>query len=448
MSGRERRPILGLNAFSEEASGGLDAALRRMVDRRMRSAGPSSILLYKTPLHVASAEGARIRTADGREYLDFYNNVPSVGHGDPRVAEAVHRRMLTANSHSRYLTDVVETYAERLLATMPAPIAHVTFTCTGSEANDLALRMARISSGRRGVVVTRGAYHGNTAAVTEISPSSFKRGAPPPFVKLVDAPSREAYGEDVAGGFAGAVVRAIRQLDAEGHGFAAFVVDTIFSSDGVYADPAGFLAPAVEAARVAGGFFIADEIQPGFGRTGAGMWGFARHGVAPDMVTTGKPMANGYPLGAVFTRPGLLARLQEEFGYFNTFGGAPAGAAAGLAVLDAIESGRLIEGAATNGALLKERLTALARRYPALADVRGAGLYVGVSIRPPAGASVVNEDPTVRIVNALKEKGVLIGVAGLSADVLKIRPPLVVTPADIGILVDRLEAVLSELGYG
>lgn len=446
MSGDPQASILSLNAFAPGDEEALSPDLKAMVARRKRSFGPSSILFYREPIHVASASGARITATDGREYLDFYNNVPSVGHCHPKVAEAVYRQMSRANSHSRYLYDVVETYAERLLATMPAPIAHVTFTCTGSEANDLALRMARMETRATGIVVTRGAYHGNTAAVTEISPSSYKHGGPPAFVKTVAAPGEAAYGADVAGGFKRAVAAAIAELKAEGHGFAAFVADTIFSSDGVYTDPVGFLAPTIKTVHREGGLFIADEVQPGFGRTGTHMWGFARHGLAPDLATTGKPMGNGFPLGGVFSRPGLLEGLQEQFGYFNTFGGTPAAAAAGLAVLDVIAEEGLMERAAKTGAFLKERLTALGGKYATIADVRGAGLYLGVTIADTGRKSGANADPTSRIVNAMKDKGVLIGVAGLGADVLKIRPPLAAGEPEAEAFADRLETVLSELG--
>ena len=446
MSSDPQASILSLNAFAPGDEEALSPDLKAMVARRKKNFGPSSILFYREPIHVASASGARIIASDGREYLDFYNNVPSVGHCHPKVAEAVYRQMSSANSHSRYLYDIVETYAERLLATMPAPIAHVTFTCTGSEANDLALRMARMETGATGIVVTRGAYHGNTAAVTEISPSSYKRGGPPSFVKTVAPPGIAAYGDDVAGGFERAVAAAIAELKAEGHGFAAFVADTIFSSDGVYTDPAGFLAPTIATVHREGGLFIADEVQPGFGRTGSHMWGFARHGLAPDLATTGKPMGNGFPLGGVFSRPGLLEGLQEQFGYFNTFGGTPAAAAAGLAVLDVIAEEGLLERAAKTGTLLKERLTALGGKYATIADVRGAGLYHGVTIADTGTKAGANADPTSRIVNAMKDKGVLIGVAGLGADVLKIRPPLAVGEAEAEAFADRLEAVLSELG--
>ncbi|MFB2551897.1 aspartate aminotransferase family protein [Ensifer soli] len=446
MTTDQTRSILSLNAFEPGDAEALDPGLKALVARRQASYGPSSLLFYREPLNVVKAEGNRILTADGRSYVDFYNNVASVGHCNPRVADAVHAQMLTANSHSRYLYDICETYSERLLTTFPAPLAHVTFTCTGSEANDLALRIARSVTGGHGVVVTRGAYHGNTAAVTEVSPSSYKRGLPPAFVKLVEPPSREAYGDDIAGGFTAAVDGAIAELKAEGHGFAALLVDSIFSSDGVFAEPAGFLKGAVDATRAGGGLVIADEVQPGFARTGDGMWGFLRHSVVPDIVTMGKPMGNGFPIGGVVTRPGLLVELQEQFGYFNTFGGTPAAAAAGLAVLDAIEADGLMENARVTGAYLRERLQEMAASLPVLSGVRGAGLYLGVSITVPKEKWRGNTDPVSAIVNGLKDEGVLIGVAGLAADVLKIRPPLVAGKADADTLAERLETVLARLG--
>lgn len=442
--GDPARSILSLNAFDPASLASLDDATGTMVKRRQQNFGAGSVLFYSTPIQPASARGQFIYGTDGRQYLDFYNNVASVGHCHPRVAEAVFRQMQEVNSHSRYLYDVVETYAERLLATYPEPLSKVVFTCTGSEANDLALRIARCCTGAQGIVVTRAAYHGNTAAVTEVSPSSYKKGGPPGHVKVVDAPDPRAYGPDLAGGFAAAIANAIAELKAEGHGFAALLADTIFSSDGVYSDPPGFLAPAVELARAAGGLFIADEVQPGFGRTGGGMWGFARHGVVPDIVTMGKPMGNGFPVGGVVSRPGLMERLVDQFGYFNTFGGTPAAAAAGQAVLDVIEQDGLIAHAAAVGGFLRGELELLAKTSDLITEVRGCGLYFGVSVATERRGAGANDDVASRIVNALRERGVLIGIAGGQADVLKIRPPLCVTRADATKLVEQLAAVISE----
>jgi 4-aminobutyrate aminotransferase-like enzyme len=435
--------ILALNAFSGAAPDALDKEVAALVKRRRRSFGAASVLVYQHPIKIERAEGATIYAADGRAYLDFYNNVPAVGHSHPKVVEAVSRQLAAFNMHSRYLYDIVHDYAERLLKLFPAGLSNVVFTCTGSESNDLALRIAKKASGGAGFIVTEAAYHGNTAAVTEISPSSYKTGRPPPHVRTVAAPDPRVYPGDLGKGFADAVGTAIAALKVDGIRPAGLIVDSIFSSDGVYADPPGFLAAAVRKIRKAGGLFIADEVQPGFGRTGAGMWGFARHGITPDIVTMGKPMGNGYPIGGVVTRPELLSAFIEDFSYFNTFASSPAAGAAGLAVLDAIEEDGLIENAARVGAYLRTRLDDLAARYPVISAVRGAGLYLGVEFS--AGGDFRKPDPgsAIAMVNGLRERGILIGAAGRYGNVLKIRPPLCVTERHANQLADAIDDILS-----
>lgn len=424
-------PILSLNAFRADAAETMAPA----VTRRLATFGRGAVLFYDEPIEMVRAEGARLHAADGRAYLDLYNNVPSVGHCHPRVVEAVQRQAATLNIHTRYLVEIVTRYAERLLATFPRPLTNVTFSCTGSEANDLALRIARLATGRDGIIVTAGAYHGNTAAVTEVSPSTYKRGRPPARVRSVAAPDPRLYGPDLAQGFRAAVEAEMAALAREGFGTAALLVDTIFSSDGIFADPPGFLAPAVHAVQAQGGLFIADEVQPGFGRTGAGLWGFARHGVTPDIVTLGKPMGNGMPVAGLVTRPELLGLLTEHFGYFNTFGGNPVAAAAGLAVLEVIEAEGLVANAHDVGAYLREGVRALGR--PEIGAVRGAGLYIGVDIVDPA-TGAPDAPRTTRLMNALRAAGVLIGAAGLTANVLKIRPPLCLSRTDVDQFLDAL----------
>lgn len=428
-------PILSLNAY--RASDG--AAAAPALARRLATFGQDAVLFYREPIEMVSAQGTRLRAADGRDYLDLYNNVPSVGHCHPHVVRAVQDQVAKLNIHTRYLVEIVTAYAERLLSTFPATLSNVTFSCTGSEANDLALRIARLATGAQGVIVTEGAYHGNTTAVTEVSPSTYKTGRWPGYVRTVPAPDPRQYGPDLAAGFAAAVQAEIAALAEMGIGTAAVLVDTIFSSDGIFADPEGFLAPAVAAVHRAGGLFIADEVQPGFGRTGAGLWGFMRHGVAPDIVTLGKPMGNGFPLAGLVTRPELLSLLTEHYGYFNTFGGNPVAAAAGLAVLEVIEQEGLIAHARDVGAYLRDGLRALG--LPEIGAVRGAGLYVGVDIVDPATG-----DPdaagTTALMNGLRDHGVLIGAAGLGANVLKIRPPLCLSRADVDVFLEALSACL------
>lgn len=439
MDERQPAPILSLNAFEA----GTAEAARPAVARRLSVFGRGAVLFYREPIEMMSAQGTRMRAADGREYLDLYNNVPSVGHCHPRVVEAVQRQVARLNIHTRYLVEAVTDYAEALLATFPAQLGNVTFSCTGSEANDLALRLARLATGRQGIIVTEGAYHGNTASVTEVSPSTYKTGRWPDYVRVVPAPDARIYGDDLASGFAAAVSAEMAALERSGFGTAALLVDTIFSSDGIFADPTGFLAPAVAAVRAAGGLFIADEVQPGFGRTGAALWGFLRHGVTPDIVTMGKPMGNGIPIAGLVTRPDILGLLTEHYGYFNTFGGNPVAAAAGQAVLDVIAEEGLIENAHVVGAYLRDGVRSLG--LAGIGDIRGAGLYIGVDVVDPATGAA---DParTTRLMNALREEGVLIGAAGLGANVLKIRPPLCLSKADVDLFLTALTAAAKRTG--
>ncbi len=435
------RQILSLNAFDGMPATALPDDVAALVARRQRSFGAASVLFYESPLHIVGARGATIFTADGKAYLDLYNNVPSVGHCHPKVVEAVSRQMTLFNTHTRYLYDNVHDYAERLLATFPAALSNLAMTCTGSEANDLALRIVALATGGQGFIVTATAYHGNTQAVTEVSPSSYRHGHPPAHVRIVPAPDPRVFGDDPGAGFAAAVQAEIDAFARAGIPFAGLLVDSIFSSDGVFADPPGFLRPAVEAVHAAGGLYIADEVQPGFARTGGQMWGFQRHGVVPDVVTMGKPMGNGFPMAGVVTRPELLAGFCAAFGYFNTFGGNPVAAAAGLAVLDALRDDGLMENATLVGNHLRQRLAALAGRRPAIGAVRGAGLYIGVEIvdgdRPDgAGAS--------RLINMLKQRGILIGAAGPDGNVLKVRPPLCLKREEADRFADTLDAILGE----
>ncbi|WP_348649861.1 aminotransferase class III-fold pyridoxal phosphate-dependent enzyme [Sinorhizobium sp. BG8] len=263
------KQILSLNRFDASKATGFDATLTDRIARRQATFGASSVLFYEQPIEMVRAEGAFMFDASGRRYLDVYNNVPSIGHCHPRVVEAISRQAAVLNIHTRYLNQTVEAYAEKLLASFPSPLSNVVLTCTGSESNDLAMRIASTATNAKGFVVTKAAYHGNTAMVTEISPSSMRTRTPAPFVRTVPAPASDA-GPDVASSFAAAIRTAIAELQEAGHGFAGLIVDTIFSSDGIYADPAGFLRDAADVVREAGGLFIADEVQPGFGRTGGG----------------------------------------------------------------------------------------------------------------------------------------------------------------------------------
>ncbi|MET0408563.1 MAG: aminotransferase class III-fold pyridoxal phosphate-dependent enzyme, partial [Hyphomicrobium sp.] len=373
--------ILELNAFDMNAAANLAPEVTSLVERRKRTFGPTSMLFYERPLNLVRGEGVWLHDADGTRYLDAYNNVPSVGHCHPRVVEAVSRQFGTLNTHTRYLYDNIYTYAERLLGTMPGPLSNIVFTCTGSESADFALRVARAVTGGTGFIVTDNAYHGNTSAVTEISPSSASAEPRPPHVFVVPAP--DTYLGDAASvgeRLASDVRAAIGEMTAKGIKFAAFIADSIFSSDGVFPGEPGFLAGVAAVVRQAGGVYIADEVQPGFGRTGEKMWGFDRHGLVPDLVVMGKPMGNGFPMGGVAIKPDLLEAFGSRSGYFNTFGGNPVAAAAGLAVLDVLKSEGLQENSFETGAYLRSELRIAGSEGGCVGDVRGAGLYIGVDI--------------------------------------------------------------------
>jgi 4-aminobutyrate aminotransferase-like enzyme len=440
------KEILALNAFDPKAPTSANPELRAALERRMRLFGSSSVLFYQEPIRMVRAEGVWMHDADGRRYLDVYNNVPSVGHSHPVVVQAIRRQVGELNTHTRYLNDVVDSYAERLLETFPAQIGRLVLTCTGSEANDLALRIAQATTGGTGFIVTETAYHGNTAAVTDVSPSSRPGRAPPPHVRLVSAPeSFRSPDNDLGARFAAAVTDAIADLERSGVKFAGLLADTIFSSDGVYADPPGFLAPAIEAVHAKGGLFVADEVQPGFGRTGTAFWGFARHSVSPDIVTMGKPMGNGFPMGGVATRPDLMDRFTAEVKYFNTFGGNPVAAAAGLAVLDVIRDEGLMENARKVGGYLMDRLREIGNRHIQIGDIRGSGLFVGLELVRDRESKEPAPEIASQVINGLRDHGILIGAAGPYGSTLKIRPPLCFTRENADMVVSACDAVLGDI---
>jgi 4-aminobutyrate aminotransferase-like enzyme len=427
MSGSERnKPVLALNAFDPGRAATLEGELAERVRRRLRLYGSSSVLFYEQPLELVRAQGCWLYDSAGIAYLDAYNNVPSVGHCHPRVVEAAARQMGQINVHSRYLHRGALDYADRLLSMQPRELSNITFTCTGSESNDLALRLAAGFTGASGV--TEAAYHGNTALTTAVSPSSYIEDSVPSHVRLMPAPAEPTR-------FAAHVAAAIADFERSGLRLSALLIDGIFSSDGVFADPAGFLRDAVECVHRAGGLLIADEVQCGFARTGSAFWGYERHGLQPDIVTLGKPMGNGYPIGAVITRPEILGSLREREGYFNTFAGNPVAAAVGNAVLDVINEEGLLANAACVGDYLKQQLQQLASLRPALGAVRGAGLFLGVDVRAPASAAT--------LINGLRERRVLIGAAGRTGEVLKIRPPLCFSRKQADLLVSALDEALQ-----
>ena len=404
--------------FDPNRTGELDPVTRELVERRARVMGSAYRLFYGHPLQLVRGEGTRVWDADGREYLDAYNNVPSVGHSHPRVAEAIARQAATLTTHTRYLSESTIVYAEDLLSTLPPSIDNIMFTCSGSEANDLALRIAKTATGGTGIIVTENAYHGVTTEIAAISPSLGGLDSIAPWVRTIP----------VAGDLGASVREAIADLTAAGIRPAALIVDTIFASDGAWPDVSGF-ADAVSVIRESGGLFIADEVQPGFGRLGHGMWGFERHGLVPDIVTVGKPMGNGHPVAAMMARHELVDAFNAQSRYFNTFGGSSVSIAAAQATLDVLRDEHLIENARDVGAYLLAEL----KDTELFEEVRGVGLFLG--------ARLESEERALAVVNALRERGVLVATSGPANDTIKIRPPLPFSRADADRLLTELVAV-------
>jgi 4-aminobutyrate aminotransferase-like enzyme len=416
------------------------------ISRRDRLLGPAYRLMYERPLHIVRGEGAWLIDNDGRRFLDIYNNVTSLGHCHPRVVEAICRQAATLATNTRYLHDTILELAERLIATVAGTeLAHLMLTCTGSEANDLAYRIAKVRTGGTGIIVTETAYHGFTDAVSQFSPSlgvSVDLGA---HVRLVPAPrAYHAEGADLADRFTHDVEAAIADLKRHGIKPAMLIVDSAFTSDGILPDPAGFLQGAVAAIKQAGGLFVADEVQPGFGRTGQHMWGFQRHDVVPDIVTMGKPMGNGQPIAGLLVTQDAVARFGRDSRYFNTFAGNTVSCAAAVAVLDTIEQEGLIAHAAKTGEALRAGIAALASRHQAIGDVRGIGMFVGVEIVSDRATRAADRETTSRVVNLLRDKGILLSACAKGHNVLKIRPPLVLTSEQVAMVIQGLDEALAE----
>jgi 4-aminobutyrate aminotransferase-like enzyme/Ser/Thr protein kinase RdoA (MazF antagonist) len=373
-------------------------------------------LTYRTPVHVVRGEGVWLFDADGRRYLDAYNNVPVVGHCHPRVTEAVVRQTRLLNTHSRYLYEPLVELAERMVATMPPEtgLDAVMLVNSGSEANDLAWRLATTATGHSGAIVTEFAYHGVTTGVADFSPEEWPQGFRPEHVGTITP-------------FGAGMAEAVEQLDARGHGLAATYLDCGFTSDGIWTPAPEEVQAIARTTRAAGGLLVADEVQAGHGRTGEHLWSFVQYGMAPDVVTLGKPMGNGYPVAAVIARQDLFDRLKEETEVFSTFGGNPVAARAALAVLDVIDDERLIENAKKVG---EELLSAL--RGLDIGEVRGLGLLVGVELESAERAEAV--------VNHMRDASVLINRTGPKDNVLKIRPPLVFKHGHSQMLADALAA--------
>ncbi len=423
-------------------------ALEGELERRYRYLGRNLTLFYRKPLHVERGEGAILYDANGRAFIDAYNNVASVGHCHPHVVNAISRQAGALGTNTRYVYRVLADYAERLQATMPDHLTSSIMVNSGSEANDIAWRIATLLTGRRGGIVMEDAYHGITEAISHLSPE--RPEAVAPHVRTLMSPdpyrNRVEGKEDPAAIYAADADRAIRELDEAGFGTACFMIDTSFCSNGIPDVPAGYLQDVAARVRSAGGMIIADEVQYGFGRPGTHMWGFDRHGMKPDIVTLGKPVGDGFPLGVVVTTAEILEEFSRASGLFSTFGGNPVACAAGIAVLDVLEREELLENARTTGGYLKEGLEDLKDRHPMLGDVRGHGFITGVEIVEDRDTREPDAEGMAAVQNRMRELGVLVGREGRFGNVFKIRPPMIFRRRHADALIAAMDQAMNELG--
>lgn len=417
-----------------------------LIARRDGVLGASYRLQYRRPVHFIRGEGMWLYDPDGRAYLDFYNNVPSLGHCHPEVNAAMAEQAGRISANTRYLEPRLVDYAERLVATFPDALDRVVFTCTGSESNDLALRIARFASGNEGVIVSNYAYHGTSAAVAAVSPNLGDAVMLSPFVRMVSLPGPAGVPPGEAAAYFEAQVRAgIVDLNRRGIGVAALLIDSIFSSDGVWVDPPGFIAGGVAAVREAGGLVIADEVQPGFGRTGAHMWGFERHGIVPDLVTLGKPMGNGFPIGAVVGRKAPMDQFGNTARYSNTFAGNTVGIATADAVLTILQRDQIPQNALAMGQRLRIGLEKLAQQQSGIRAIRNAGLFFGIDMGSEGTAPAARRAIALDVVNALRDDGVLVSTTGANEDSLKVRPPLICQAEHVDLFLAAVERALIKV---
>ncbi len=426
---------------------------RVLLAARRERLGRSLSIAYQTPLTIVRGRMQFLYDGHGRRYLDGVNNVAHVGHCHPHVVAALQRQAAVLNTNTRYLHPAILRYAERLTAHLPAPLCVCFFVCSGSEANELALRLAFAHTQRRDVIVVDHAYHGNTSSLVALSPYKFDgpggKGAPP-HVHKVSMPDpyrgvHRGYAADAGRAYAADVREVVSALERSGRGAAAFIAEAISSGGGQVEPPAGYLAEAYRHVRAAGGVCIADEVQIGFGRVGTHFWGFETQDVVPDIVTLGKPIGNGHPLGAVVTTPEIAASFANGMEYFNTFGGNPVSCEVGLAVLDVIEQEALQSRARRVGEYLTRGLRALAERHALVGDVRGRGLFLGLELVRDRDAQTPAPHHATYVVERMRERGVLLSTEGPFHTVVKLKPPLVFSEDDADTVVQSMADVLSEL---
>ena len=421
-----------------------------LIERRKRAMGPAYEHFYERPLYLTKGEGVWLYDNEGNRYLDCYNNVPSVGHCHPYVVEQLSKQIATLNTHTRYLHHTIVEYAEMLADTLPGDLSVCTLVCTGTEANDLAYRIARAVTGNEGAICTTGAYHGNSTLVSELSPE-FERNRPKPDFIVDVAPPDLYRGQfdsdepDCIQKYANLVDNGIAELAENGHLPALMLLDSIYDGAGIHTPPPEYQQAVHDKVRAAGGLIVCDEVQSGLTRMGDNYWGFMDSGVVPDIVTLGKPMGGGHPLAVVVTTPEIAADFARESDYFNTFGGNPVSATAGKAVLEVVARESLLANVKKSGDYLLAGFKKLAESHSLIGDIRGKGLFLAIELVRDRETKELAAEETSEILELMRENGVLISRIGQYRNVLKIRPPLIFTTEHADIALEALDKALSRL---
>ena len=416
--------------------------LEELIEARNRHISSSLSLAHGTPLHIVRGEMQYLHAADGTRYLDLVNNVSHVGHCNPHVVEAGRRQMGVLNTNSRYLYAELTDYLSRISETLPERLCVGFLVNSGSEANELAVRLARAFTGMQDMVVLDGAYHGHTGMLIELSPYKFKgpggKGSPEPWVHVLPIP--DSYRREDKDFF-----READSVIGNSGGVAGLLIETMLSCAGQVPLPKGYLEAVSEAVRKEGGLLIADEVQVGFGRVGSSMWAFDDSEAIPDIVVMGKPMGNGHPMGAVFTTKEVASAF-GEMEFFSTFGGNPVSCAIGSAVLDVIEQEKLMEGASSLGKRLMDGLNSLMDSHQIVGDVRGRGLFLGIELVRDRATKEPADIEAAFLVDMMREKGVLLSTDGPLHNVIKIKPPMVLTAYDVDDALQKLDETLANCG--
>jgi len=415
--------------------------LEELLRQREAHLGKALSIAHGKPLHITHGSMQYLYASDGTRYLDLVNNVSHVGHSNPRVTEACARQMGLLNTNTRYVYDGLTEYLSRIADTLPESLSVGFLVNSGSEANELAVRIARAHTGAHDMVVVEGAYHGHTGMLIDLSPYKFRgkggKGDPEPWVHVVPIPNTYR-GEDRD------YAAELGEIVSEAGPIAGFLVESMLSCAGQVPLPKGYLEGAFEHVRAAGALCIVDEVQVGFGRVGTHMWAFEEHEVIPDIVVMGKPMGNGHPMAAVFTTPEIASSF-EEMEFFSTFGGNPVSCAIGLAVMDSIEQDGLMDRASELGERFMTGLRELQAKYDIIGDVRGRGLFLGFELVKNRETKEPAAEEAARIVDMMRDRGVLLSTDGPHHNVIKIKPPMVLSEEDVNSTLNHFEQTLTFL---